>query len=97
MLKYKIAKLAVVAFATVAGSLAAPVTASASASAQLLPLGQSVETATGYGATVSDAKADAYDLLRSEFFGCGAPALVASGSAGDGTVWAEIKAVCSDN
>lgn len=94
MLKRRIANLAVIAVVTGAGSLVAPLTASASTAS---PQATAIEYATGYGSTITEAKADAYDLLRSEFYGCGAPVLVASGSVGDGTLWAEIKASCNDN
>lgn len=88
------ANLAVAAVA-VAGSLVAPVTASASASSQVTQMGPSpYEYAQSYGSTVAEAEASAYDSLLAEFYDCASPILVASGDAGGGTVWAEVKALC---
>lgn len=85
------ANLVVAAVAATVGSIVAPVTASASA----LPQGPSpFEYAQAYGSTVAEAEANAYDLLLAEFSPCTSPILVASGDAGDGTVWAEVKARC---
>ncbi len=55
------------------------------------------EYATGYGATLDDAKADAEDTLD---WGCtygtnGIPHLVSDGQEADGSWWAYMKAYCS--
>jgi hypothetical protein len=56
------------------------------------------EYATGYGATLSDAEADAESILD---WGCtggssnGIPHLVSDGQESDGSWWAYMKAYCS--
>ena len=87
------ANLAVAAIATIASSIVASVTASASALPQATQTSP-YEYAQSYGSTVAEAAANAYDVLLSEFYYCNSPILVASGDAGSNGKWAEVKAMC---
>lgn len=94
MLNRRMANLAVAAVAATVGSIVAPVTASASALPQVTQQSP-MQYAQAYGSTVAEAEANAYNTLLMFYDSCTSPVLVASGDAGNGTVWAEIRAMCA--